>query len=264
MNYPTAGIIPKLIALLALLAAIGAAALLLPAGGNPPPAAAQTIGQTDYDRNDNGLIDISSIAQLNAIRHDLNGNGDANHADYAAAFPNRVTATTSRTGLMGCPASGCNGYELTQSLTFPASGLHSTWTPAGRLRTTFHGNGYTISDLRIEQSGGDNIHVGLFREMGNGGYIRDLGLINPAVTSTTGQTNLGNTGALVGRIDTGGRIDTSYVQGGRIHADGDTAHVGGLAGYSRGVIRASYSTAALDPGQYVSTIIIPRRVSACV
>ena len=90
----TTGTLPKFIALIALLAAIGAAVLLLSA---PRPAAAQT----DYDRNNNGLIEIHNLAQLNAVRHDLDGNGDpASSTPYDAAFPNRDTDPDTR---MGCP-----------------------------------------------------------------------------------------------------------------------------------------------------------------
>ena len=73
----TAIALPKLFATLALLAALGVAGwlLLLPGGpsGAPPPAAAQS--STDYDADDDGLIDINNLDQLNAIRWDLDGNG---------------------------------------------------------------------------------------------------------------------------------------------------------------------------------------------
>ena len=64
---------------------------------------------TDYDADDDGLIEITSAAQLNAIRYDLDGDGtpaSANASDYSSAFPNAVEG-------MGCPSSGCTGYELT-------------------------------------------------------------------------------------------------------------------------------------------------------
>ena len=38
-----------------------------------------TTGPTiDYDADDDGLIEISSVAQLNAVRWDLDGDGTAN------------------------------------------------------------------------------------------------------------------------------------------------------------------------------------------
>ena len=44
----------------------------------------------DYDTNNNGLIEVDSLAKLNAIRYNLNGDGNPTGADaaaHAAAFP---------------------------------------------------------------------------------------------------------------------------------------------------------------------------------
>ena len=81
----------------------------------------------DYDIDDDGLIEICNLAQLNAIRWDLNGDGAADvyppdkhgftghdphgAAKLAAAFPNAAVG-------MGCPTSGCTGYELSADLDF--------------------------------------------------------------------------------------------------------------------------------------------------
>ena len=90
----TTGTLPKFIALIALLAAAGAVLLLTAA---PRPAAAQT----DYDQNNNGLIEIRNLDQLNAVRYDLDGNGDpASSTPYDAAFPDRHSEPATR---MGCP-----------------------------------------------------------------------------------------------------------------------------------------------------------------
>ena len=54
---------------------------------------------TDYDADEDGLIEISSLAQLNAIRWDLDGDGaatGANASDYANVFPAPAPG-------MGCP-----------------------------------------------------------------------------------------------------------------------------------------------------------------
>ena len=94
--------------LLALLLVLAAAALLL---FSASPAAAQST--TDYDTDDDNLIDVNTLAQLNAMRWDLNGDGTAsagNQASYATAFPNPEAG-------MGCPAT-CAGYELTADLDF--------------------------------------------------------------------------------------------------------------------------------------------------
>jgi hypothetical protein len=61
----------------------------------------------DYDSDNDGLIEVDSLAQLNAIRWDLDGDGapdqNSNAASYAAAFP-EAPAT------LGCPRT-CQGYE---------------------------------------------------------------------------------------------------------------------------------------------------------
>ena len=162
---------PALVAfavLVALAAAAGAGMLLYPA----PPAAAQAT--VDYDLDNDGLIDVDSLDQLNAIRWDLGGNGNpaaANASSYAAAFPNRITATATR---MGCPSGACAGYELTADLDFDANGdgmvtstdPYPNWTPiGGNYNSTFDGDGHTISNLLMNNS--DN-QAGLFRGLAAG------------------------------------------------------------------------------------------------
>ena len=144
--------IARVIAALVLLA--GAGALTWFVALPTPTAQAQTI--TDHDRNDNGLIDITTIAQLNAIRHDPDGNGVATHADFIAAFPDRETSAT---GTMGCPSGACTGYELAANLTFAAT---STWMPIGSFGATLDGGGHTITGLNINVSSGN---AGLLRNL---------------------------------------------------------------------------------------------------
>ncbi|MDE0318878.1 MAG: hypothetical protein OXI97_03275 [Acidimicrobiaceae bacterium] len=111
-------------------------AVLLAAGLLAPVAAAPAGAQTpppvvDYDTDDGGLIEISSLAQLNAVRWDLDGDGAADvypagrdgytghdpdgATKHAAAFPNAAVR-------MGCPSAGCDGYELTADLDFDTNG----------------------------------------------------------------------------------------------------------------------------------------------
>ena len=77
----------------------------------------------DYDLDDDGLIDVDSIAKLFAIRWDLNGDGAASSDDrtkYETAFPYGLTSPN-----MGCNEDAandsdkvCTGYELTAGLDF--------------------------------------------------------------------------------------------------------------------------------------------------
>ena len=209
-------------------------------------SAAAVPAPADYDANDNNLIDISSIAQLYALRWDPDGDGDPTAADagaYGTAFPGR-TATT--TGRMGCP-DACRGYELTGPLTFPAetSSDYNPWRPIEEWSGLLEGQGHTLTDLRIFTTRGDEGtftgDTGLFATITRSGVVRDLGLINPAVTSTADNVD---TGALVGYLNQG-RVDRSYVSGGTVNAVGN--RVGGLAGFIfGGQLRASYSTAAVN------------------
>ena len=110
-------------------AALLAAGVLVPVAASP--AAAQTPASVDYDVDDDGLIEISSLAHLNAVRWDLDGDGTADvyppdkdgvtghdldgAAKHAAAFADAVAG-------MGCPAGGCAGYELIADLDFDTNG----------------------------------------------------------------------------------------------------------------------------------------------
>ena len=58
----------------------------------------------DYDADDDGLIEVANLAQLNAIRWDLDGDGVASDAGYATAFPDAPAG-------MGCPTTGCTGLR---------------------------------------------------------------------------------------------------------------------------------------------------------
>ena len=109
----------------------------------------------DYDADDDGLIEIATLAQLDAVRHDLDGDGmparaavasgaaaagsgaeaasgaseagsgaaaagsgealTPGAAAHAAAFPDAAEG-------MGCPAAGCLGYELAADLDFDTDG----------------------------------------------------------------------------------------------------------------------------------------------
>ena len=67
----------------------------------------------DYDTDNDNLIEIRTLAQLNAVRWDLDGNGSPQAlraTDYAAAFPSALSG-------MGCMTT-CIGYELDANLDF--------------------------------------------------------------------------------------------------------------------------------------------------
>ena len=60
-------------------------------------------GRADYDLDNDGLIEINDLADLDEIRNNLDGS-----SLYASST--------------GCPAEGCNGFELTADLDFDTNG----------------------------------------------------------------------------------------------------------------------------------------------
>ena len=208
---------------------------------------------SDYDLDDDGLIEVADLAQLHAIRPDLDGNGAATDDPdgvYAAAFPDALEG-------MGCPAPGCAGYELAADLDFDENGdgqitgadatyWHGGrgWMPIGdweySFAAVFQGNGHTISRLFIADETKDN--VGLFGRVGYEGRIENVELRDIEVTG-------GNfVGGLVG--DNRGAISRSVVQG---RIAGARNYVGGLVGWNldNGTIADSAAEGAVAGGHYV-------------
>ena len=210
------------IAILTLLLAAAAALAGIPTAGE---VAAQ--GRNYASGENPNLIDITTLAQLDAIRYDLNGNGmqdavsDENWAKYQAAFRN------ARDG-MGCVPS-CQGYELLNNLDFDENGdgalgpLYDPtywnegkgWHPIGAppdfnanmqyCQNTnniaaycysapggFDGNGYTISNLYINRTITVNFTPLNFLHVGLFGAtttkFRDVGLVNPYISITRSGT----------------------------------------------------------------------------
>ena len=72
----------------------------------------------DYDQDNDNLIDITTLAQLDAVRYDLNGDGRSATGDAGFKY---LTAFSGLTQRMGCPAN-CIGYELRNGLDFDTDG----------------------------------------------------------------------------------------------------------------------------------------------
>ena len=254
----------------ALLLAVIAAGLL----AAPDAGVAQT--STDYDTDNDNLIEITTLAQLNAIRWDLNGDGTVSQSDaanYNAAFPNRNDVAPN---INGC-AAACIGYELMANLNFDTNGNGRThingigdagdeyynggagWNPIGghvavspqpSFTATLEGNDHTISNLHINlDTSGDNDgrYVGLFAY--TTGTIRNLGLVNPYVKNMrSGGGTFIYYGALAGVVGRGGgALSRVYVSGGQV-TGGQTNtgvnlnYAGCLAGFNDGTVSDSYAT----------------------
>ena len=266
-------LLPRLPPFAATLTLLSLALALVFLSGQPVPAVqAQTDTTTttttvDYDSNDDRLIEISNLAQLNAVRWDLNGDGVVAAADqtsYSAAFPNAATG-------MGCPDGSdadanpdpCLGYELKADLTFDTNGDGSVtiadsgglywnsgagWTPIG-LRATgytgqFQGRGKVISHLFINNNSTDA--VGLFAAVGQGGQVAGLGLEQVSIASGSGSVAAGSLAGL-----NAGTITASYAKGALTTnagtaVSGDKAFAGGLVGVNfYGTVQASFAEVAV-------------------
>ena len=246
-------------------------------------AASETVRVTpatgDYDTDDDGLIEVASLAQLHAMRWDLDGDGTATDPGYAAAFLDALSG-------MGCPATGCTGYELTGDLDFDTNGNGARdvsdgywnggagWEPVGNRSTkftaTFEGNGHTIANLFIARRSTDD--VGLFGGIGSASVVRNVGL---RAIDVTGRNNVGglvgwsegtisasyasssvsaggdDVGGLVGRNTSTGTITTSYARG---MVTGNQ-QIGGLVGRNVGTISAGYAAGAVTGSRTLGGLV---------
>ena len=206
-------------------------------GGTPEPTLTPHV-TGDYDIDDDGLIEIDNLFQLDAVRHDLEGNGDSDHRLYTAAFPQPLAG-------MGCPSSGCVGYELTRDLDFNLSDANAYWrdsqgwTPIGEpgeglgFDATFDGNGHAIRNLFINWPATN--HVGLFRATTTQSTVRNLSLDSVSVTGKA------HVGALAG-LNRGSIANVSA--SGSVSASSNNA--GGLTGTNLGAIAESNSSASVS------------------
>ena len=207
-------------------------------------------GTGDYDADNDGLIEITTLAQLNAMRWDLDGDGvgdkhDSNNdgdytdtgeydytTDYATAFPNAednmgcnesaVTITSNNTG-----NPDCSGYELAANLNFDTNGNNVAdsgdtywngglgWTPIGDSSNgydaDFEGTGFTISNLFINESSAGSKFMGLFALLGANADVKNVGLANVSVTAVAETGTPARAGALA--ADNLGTITGSWSTG---------------------------------------------------
>ena len=216
-------------------------------GGAATVAVAIAVSAADYDLDGDGLIEITTLAQLHALRWDLDGDGSSTEAGYAAAYPGAAAG-------MGCPADGCEGYELTADLDFDTDGSGvadagddywnggSGWEPIGTSSAageaydaTFEGNGHVIANLHIDRD--DTSYVGLFGATATSGVVRNVGLPGMDVTGNS------VVGGLVGWNK--GRIATSYASG---SVTTDDSTLGGLVGWNAGTVVASHADVSVAGG----------------
>ena len=201
----------------------------------PNPCDAEALGadndkdnicdSVDIDDDNDGLIEISTIEELNNIRYNLEG------SSY------KISANDNGSSL-GCPSEGgCIGYELIASIdgvTWEAAG--NTWVPVGDtenpLSAVFSGidsNGgddYTISNININ---GDSFHSGLFGVVS--GTIRNVTLSN--ITVSTSSSTVGYAiGAVAGELRGFGALieNVSAIDVSVTTTSAGGGYIGGLVG----------------------------------
>ena len=224
------------------------------AGASPKFSVTLTV--TQRGRLADGMIPINNLEQLHAMRYDLTGDGQVDHAGdednmtdagtaYAAAFPDVVYASGRYTG-----------YELMRDLNFRNAGSYASgtvntdWTEAGggsgwlpvgpgtgtnSFSGTFDGGGFAIDSLFINKTGAGQI-VGLFGYAS--GTIRNTGIRRAKVTGGD------NSGCAALVASNAGTISGCYVSGGTIET-GDGSGIVGAAGLawvlsSGSIINACY------------------------
>ena len=213
------------------------------------------------------LIPVSTLAQLNAIRYDLDGDGaveidqfDRNNdgdledpQDDSAGHATAVTAYAAAFDSVPCTVNlPCDGYRLTADLDFDTgtAGVRTDdaydnsgagWVPIGGngapYEAEFDGGGHTVSNLFIDRLVENN--VGLFGVVGGDGLVVGLNLTGADVAGHR------NVGAMIGHLSGGaGRALSSD---GVVSGDNN---VGGLVGRNAGFLAASYSNAAVFAARF--------------
>ena len=210
-----------------------------------------------YDADADGLIEITTLAQLDAVRHDLDGDGvpaSAGADAYRAAFPDAFLETDAQ---VRCVLQ-CRGYELTADLDFDTNGSGSPdagdtywnggagWNPIAPsgstgFETTFEGNGRTVRNLFIDRPAEPD--VGLFGRLRGSSGIRGVGVTQADVTG------LRDVGALAGSA--WAPVTASYATG---RVSGESG-VGGLVGQSYSIIKASYATGRVSGTRAVGGLV---------
>lgn len=171
---------------------------------------------TDVDIDNDGLIEISTLEQLDLMRYDLAGtslNGDST----------------------GCPATGCNGYELVADLDFDTNGNGVAdegdlfWNDGKGWTTVFvnykpftavlDGNGHVISNLFIR----GQYEGGVFDYL-KGATIKNIEFSNVDI--------LGYNAAVIS-----GSIHSSYIE--NISITGNISGNGGVGGIGSHVVKSN-------------------------
>ena len=240
------------------------------AGASPKFTVTLTV--TQAGRQADGLISISNLEQLHAMRYDLNGDGKVDHkGDKDKNQPARVAYAAAFTHVVynsSAPAR-YTGYKLTKTLDFKEAGSYASgsvnadWLEATTPETegwlhvglyfgssaqdlrknkpfsgTFDGQGFEIQNLYMKRP----TFTGLFALVT--GTIKNLGIVNAKVTSKSGESAEQFVGGLAAVIGSGSTISGCYASGGTIDNKTNFGYSGCLIGFGSGTIRNCYVSGA--------------------
>lgn len=235
-------------------------------------------GRLDYDLDDDGLIEINDLSDLDNIRNHLDGSALHNES-------------------VGCPTTGCFGFELTTDLDFDTNGdgvmdANDTYWNGNKgwvmlsdkdfpFTATFDGNGHQIRNLYINRT--NEYYASLFG-YGRAAHIRNLGLTGRLMhirgqhrtgsflghaTSDSSLSNSYNTGTVYGQSYVGGLIGsaesttiTNSFNTGSV--EGSAGEIGGISGYASNITN-SYSLGLVSaPGGSSTGGLIPSTTQTIV
>ena len=216
----------------------------------------------DIDKDNDGLIEICDLEGLDEIRYQLDGAG------YKTSAGAVVIMT-------GCPADGCEGYELTKDLDFTDNNSYRTtankvmwtadkdrtnagWPPIAPLTAIFEGNDYTIDNLYININ--DGTTMGLFRfilseirnvnlsnvDISGGDVVGGLVGLNGGLISNSRMTGsvsgtLSDSSSLGGLVGVNG-INAQINNSSAIGTVTGSVDIGGLVGFNNSIIRNSFAS----------------------
>ena len=201
------------------------------------------VDRTLADADGDGLIEIETLEDLNAIRRVPRGN--------VYIYPRLLPSDTELRTTAGCPSTGCRGYELVRDLDFNDDRSYSSisnkitwavndfddasdtgWIPVD-LNALFDGNGHTISNLQINNRSQNN--VGLFGSIRESGTVQNLTLRNLRIrgSRTAGQFVGGLAAENQGVILNSGVINAD-IEGVSSSVQNTPNLVGGLVGRNNG------------------------------
>ncbi len=227
---------------------------------DPEPEPPTNSEPVDYDQDDDGLIEVSNLAQLNAIRFDLNGDGQPDQEAFADAYSQAFPSAIANMGIPNnAPA---QGYELTSDLDFDTNhnghaeeadafwnkghGWQSIGLFAHPFQAVLAGNGHTIHNLFQDQSDASRFAgkpSGLLGALGNRGQVVGLGLEEVDIKGVNW------VGAIAGLSQ--GVISHCSVSGQVVGSNS----VGGLVGHNFGNIAHSFVNAEVSGVVGVSVFV---------